>query len=208
MPSKPGDLGRIRCVLPTITLMMHGGGNSNYALELLRLLYGMRHLWTPEWEKKVLSSMLVNPKGGPRGWMPTDMYQENNNYLIKTIHAAKGSNVSWEYLRDQISTNIRTFQHIAGLFEREVDSKYNSTAHKKPSTKADVDRVKDTLQFCGILSASKQDSRPPPPLVVDLQSVGAHKMADGAIARFLKRSERYDAVDIDEVEANEHVVTE
>jgi hypothetical protein len=144
----------------------------------------------------------------PYGWMPTDMYQENNNYLIKTIHAAKGPNTSWEYLRDLISPNIRTFQEIARLFEREVDSKYNSTAHKKPSTKEDVNLVKSTLQFCGILWTSKQDNRPPPALVVDLQSVGAEKMASGAIARFLKKNERYDAVDMDEVEANEHVVGE
>jgi hypothetical protein len=203
-----GDRGRIRCILPTIALMMHGGGNSNYALELLRLLYGMRYAWTPEWEKRVLSSMLVNPKGVSCGWMPTDMYQENNNYLIKTIFAAKGSNMSWEYLRDLISPNIRTFQDIARLFERGVDSKYNSTAHKKPSTKEDVDLVKGALHFCGILWASKRDNRPSPALVVDLQRVGAEKMANGAIGRFLKKNERYDAVDMDEVEANEHVVSE
>lgn len=63
---KDGDCGHIRCVLATIAMMMHGGNNSNYALELLRLLYGMHHAWTPEWEKRVLSSMLVNPKGVPR----------------------------------------------------------------------------------------------------------------------------------------------
>ncbi|KAF9322591.1 hypothetical protein BG006_002260, partial [Podila minutissima] len=205
---KSGDCGCIRCVLPTITLMMHGGGNSNYALELLRLLYGMRHAWTPEWEKRVLSSMLVNPKGIPYGWMPTDMYQENNNYLIKTIFAAKGSNMSWEYLRDQISPNIRTFQDIARLFERGLNSKYNSTAHKKPSTKEDVDQVKSTLKFCGILWTSKRDNRPPPALVADLQRIGAEKMANGAIGRFLKKNECYNAVDMDEVEANENVVRE
>jgi len=205
---KSGDRGRIRCVLPIITLMMHGGGNSNYALELLRLLYGIHHAWTPEWEKRVLSSMLVNPKGVHYGWMPTDMYQENNNYLIKTIFAAKGSNMSWEYLRDQISPNIRTFQDIARLFERGLNSKYNSTTHKKPSTKEDVDQVKSTLKFCGILWTSKQDNRPPPALVVDLQRVGAEKMANGAIGRFLKKNERYNAVDMDEVEANENVVSE
>ncbi|KAF8978249.1 hypothetical protein BGZ52_006222, partial [Haplosporangium bisporale] len=46
---KAGDIGRIKHLLPIITLMMHGGGNTNYALELLRLLYGIRHLWTDEW---------------------------------------------------------------------------------------------------------------------------------------------------------------
>ncbi|KFH63726.1 hypothetical protein MVEG_10419 [Podila verticillata NRRL 6337] len=205
---KAGDRGRIRCVLATIAMMMHGGNNSNYALELLRLLYGMRHAWTPEWETRVLSSMLVNPKGVPRGWMPTDMYQENNNYLIKTIFAAKGSNMSWEYLRDLISPNIRTFQDIARLFERGVDSKYNSTVHKKPSTKSDVEMVKESLQYSGILCASNLDNRPPPALVADLLRVGATKMTEGAISRFLQKNRRYDAVDIDEVEDNEHILNE
>lgn len=100
---KAGDFGRISHLLPIITVMMHGGGNINYSLELLRLLFGIRHLWTEEWTKKVFSSMLVNPKGIPGGWMATDMLQENHNYLIKTIFAAKGSNMTWEYLRDSIS---------------------------------------------------------------------------------------------------------
>lgn len=71
-------------------LMMHGGSNTNYAHELLRLLYGMHHTWMAEWERRVLSSMLVNPKGVTGRWMATDMYQETNNYLLKAIFAAKG----------------------------------------------------------------------------------------------------------------------
>ncbi|KAG0055164.1 hypothetical protein BGZ83_009466 [Gryganskiella cystojenkinii] len=43
-----GDIGGIKHLLPIITLMMHGGGIKNYALELLRLLYGILHLWTDE----------------------------------------------------------------------------------------------------------------------------------------------------------------
>ncbi|KAF9122715.1 hypothetical protein BG015_005486, partial [Linnemannia schmuckeri] len=42
--TKAGDIGRSSHLLPMVTLMMHGGGNTNYALELLRLLYGIRHL--------------------------------------------------------------------------------------------------------------------------------------------------------------------
>lgn len=114
---KSGDIGRIKHVLPIINLMMHGGGNTNYALELLCLLYGIRYLWTDEWATRVLSSMLVNLKGVEGGWIATDMMQENNNYLIKAIFSAKGSNMSWEYLRDSISTNIKTFQSIAQMFE-------------------------------------------------------------------------------------------
>lgn len=205
---KIGDRGRIRGVLPTIAIMMHGGGNHNYALELLRLLYGMRYAWTPQWERRVLSSMLVNPKGIPNGWMPTDMYQENNNYLIKNVHAANGPNVGWEYLREKISPIIRTFQTIRSLFERGVASKFNSSIHKYPSTEQDVGMVSINLKFCGILWDLKEDNRSPPPLVKDLWRVGIDKMNSGAIGRFLIRATRHDAVDLDEVDANEHVISE
>ncbi|KAF9279456.1 hypothetical protein BGZ74_002840, partial [Mortierella antarctica] len=97
--------------------LRHNGGNTNYAIELLQLLYGTCQVWTNEWSMAVLSSMLVNPKGIEGGWMPTNMFQEYLNYLIKTIFSAKGSNMSWEYLWDLISTNIRTFQAFAWMFE-------------------------------------------------------------------------------------------
>ncbi|KAG0011419.1 hypothetical protein BGZ82_003007, partial [Podila clonocystis] len=119
---KAGDIGRIQHILPTITLMMHGGGNTNYAIELLRLLYGTRQVWTDEWSTAVLSSMLVNPKGIEGGWMPTDMFQENLNYLIKTIFSAKGSNMSWESISKMaafygglVNANMDLQQSIFGI---------------------------------------------------------------------------------------------
>jgi hypothetical protein len=182
---KAGDIGRINHLLPIITLMMHGGGNTNYALELLRLLYGIRHLWTDEWTTRVLSSMLVNPKGVSDGWMATDMLQENHNYLIKSIFTSKGSNMTWEYLKDAISTNIRTFQAISRMFEREVGVGSNSAKHKKPSTALDISRVQEYLQDRGVLWGSGPcDQRTP---VVDLQHLGGEKMVGGSIARFLDR---------------------
>lgn len=148
---KAGDIGHIKHLLLFITLMMHGGGNMNYSLELLHLLYGIHYLWTDEWTRRVLSSMLVNPKGGAGGWMASDMLQENHNYLIKTIFAANGSNMSWEYLQDAISTNIKTFQNVARWFEQDVGVSTSSTKHKTSSITLDVDRIKKHLQDGGFL---------------------------------------------------------
>ena len=203
---KAGDIGRIKHVLPFIVIMMHGGGNTNYALELLRLLYGIRHLWTDEWARRVLSSMLVNPKGVAGGWMATDMMQENHNYLIKAIFSAKGSNMSWEYLQDAISANIKTFQVISRMFEREVGIRSNSTRHKKPSTALDISRIQENFQGCGILWTSGECEQGPP--VVDLQRVGEEKMVGGAIERFFDNhtSLRGNAVDIEEAEDLENVI--
>ncbi|KAG0319471.1 hypothetical protein BG000_003864, partial [Podila horticola] len=201
---KTGDIGRIKHLLPAITLMMHGGGNKNYALELLRLLYSIRYLWTDEWTTRVLASMLVNPKGVVDGWMAADMLQENHNYLIKAIFSSKGSNMTWEYLRDSISTNIRTFQGISQMFEREVGVGSNSTQHKKPSTATDVSKVQGYLRVSDILCKSgKYDQRIP---VVDLQRLGGIKMSTVAVTRFLDRQQLENAVDLAEIEALENVV--
>ncbi|KAG0013267.1 hypothetical protein BGZ82_002236, partial [Podila clonocystis] len=200
---KTGDTGRIKHVLPAITLMMHGGGNKNYALELLRFIYGIRYLWTEEWTTRVLASMLVNPKGVVDGWMATDMLQENHNYLIKAIFSSKGSNMTWEYLRDSISTNIRTFQGISRMFEREVGVGSNSTKHKKPSTAKDVSKVQGYLRGRILCTSCQCDQRIP---VVDLQRLGGRKMITGAVGRFLDRQQLENAVDLEEIEALENVV--
>lgn len=73
-----------------------------------------------------------------------------------------------------------------------MDSKYNSTIHKKPSTKSDVEMVKESLQYSGILCASNLDNWPPPALVANLLHVGATKMTEGAISRFLQKKKTGD----------------
>lgn len=205
---KAGDIGRIKHVLPLITLMMHGGGNTNYAPELLRLLYGIRHLWTDEWATRVLSSMLVNPKGTVGGWMPTDMMQENHNYLLKSIFAAKGSNMTWEHLQESISTNIKTFQDISRMFEQEVGVRSNSTKHKKPSYSEDIGMLQENLKGGGILWPFGACPHGPP--AVNLQAVGEEKMVGGSIRKFLdnQTSLMGDAVDIEEAEGLENVLND
>ncbi|KAG0012791.1 hypothetical protein BGZ82_002424, partial [Podila clonocystis] len=179
------------------------GGNTNYARELLRLLYGMRHIWMVEWERRVLSSMLVNPKGIAGRWMATDMYQETNNYLLKAIFAAKGPNMSWEYLRDYVSTNIRAFQEIAQMFERAVGARLHDPAHVRSSSEGDVYKVKNALQESGILTwEPSDDKRALPDLVVDLQCEGGDKMAGGALDKFLtSKIDHNGAAELEETEA-------
>ena len=112
--------------------------------------------------------------------------------------------MTWEYLRDAISTNIRTFQAISWMFEREVGVGSNSTKHKKPSTAPDVSKIRGYLRDSGILCRPGQcDQRMP---VVDLQGLGGDKMAMGSIDRFLDRHQVENAVDAEEIEALEYVI--
>ncbi|KAI9241002.1 MAG: hypothetical protein BYD32DRAFT_105080 [Podila humilis] len=211
---KAGDIGRLRHLLPTITALLHGGGNRNYAIELLRLQYGLRQIWTDEWSKAVLSSMLVNPKGVDGGWMPADMFQENINYLIKAVFAAKGSNLKWDYLRDSVSTNVRTFQTVARMFECQVGVRTNSTKHKKPSALKDIAMIIDSLKNSGILALSVESKEEPPvhctqrPLVNDLSQLGIDAMANGSIKAFLRNEKMKleHAMDLENVLADENIM--
>ncbi|KAK3820637.1 MAG: hypothetical protein J3R72DRAFT_33082 [Linnemannia gamsii] len=148
--------------------------------------------------------MLVNPKGIDGGWMATDMLQENHNYLIKSIFSSKGSNMTWEYLRDAIFTNIRTFQAISWMFEQEVGVGSSSTKHKKPSTASDISKVQRYLRDNGILCKSGQCDQGSP--VVDLQGLGEHKMIGGSVLRFLDKHPMGDAVDVEETETLEYML--
>ncbi|KAI1288553.1 hypothetical protein EDD11_009937 [Mortierella claussenii] len=203
---KAGDIGRISHLLPFITLMIHGGGNTNYTLELLRLLYGIRHLWTDEWSTRVLSSMLVNPKGIDGEWMATDTLQENHNYLLKSIFSSKGSNMTWEYLKDAISTNIRTFQAISRMFEREVGVGSSSTKHQTPSTASEISKLHGYLQGNGILWKPKSGKCAQGIPEVDLMGFGGDNMVAGSVARFSERHGLGETVDLEETEALENVI--
>jgi hypothetical protein len=124
-----GDVGRVEKATMEMTIMFQAGGTTNYGNELLRLVYGIRRAWSPQWKKAVMSSWLINTEGKASRWIPADLYQEHNNLLIKTMYAPKGSNKSWETLANKISANVRSFSKIAATMEVEFGSTYNSRFH-------------------------------------------------------------------------------
>ncbi|KAF9307521.1 hypothetical protein BG003_000653 [Podila horticola] len=126
---KMGDVGRIEKVLRVITIMFQAGGTRNYANQLLHVAYGIRRGWGSQFKKAIVRSWLINPKGVEDGWIPADLYQEHNNLLTKTVHFAKGSNMSWSTLSKSISTNIRLFSDIASKIEGEFNISHNSKYH-------------------------------------------------------------------------------
>jgi hypothetical protein len=72
---KEGDVGRIEEILKRITIMLQSGKHSNYALELLRLRFNIQHRWSENRKNAIFSSLLMNTKGLPHRWIPSDMYQ-------------------------------------------------------------------------------------------------------------------------------------
>ncbi|OAQ34975.1 hypothetical protein K457DRAFT_1860583 [Linnemannia elongata AG-77] len=72
---KDGDVGRIEEILKRITIMLQSGKHSHYALELLRLRFNIQHRWSENRKNAIFSSLLMNTKGLPHRWIPSDMYQ-------------------------------------------------------------------------------------------------------------------------------------
>ena len=72
---KQGDVRHVGAILAPITLMFQAGGTKNYANQLLRLAFDIRHTWTEPRTDAIFSSWLVNTTGKAGGWIPLDLYQ-------------------------------------------------------------------------------------------------------------------------------------
>ncbi|KAI7826126.1 hypothetical protein BC939DRAFT_447007 [Gamsiella multidivaricata] len=198
---KVGDVGRILEVIKVITVMFQSKETKNYANELMRLAYGIRHAWSPQWTKAVVSSWLINTNGKASGWIPADLYQEHNNLLTKTIHSGKESNMSWEMLANQISTNIRLFSKIAKTLESEYDITHNSSFHSTLSAERDIQLIQQSLKDHDILGNARPGDCSVP-LVKNLVSEGLEKLIDGRFEKFVEKSvnlggDEQDAVVVD-----------
>ncbi|KAG0340940.1 hypothetical protein BG005_003097, partial [Podila minutissima] len=157
------DIGRIEESLKWITVMLQNGTNNNYALELLHIHCTLHYVWTPEMKGRIMATWLVNTKGKENGWIPTDLYQEHNNRLIKAIYAAKGSNSSWDTLASSISVNIRTFSTIRKQFNECFNRPHNSSHHSTVSAEADIEILLSSLRDSNILGENLDEGDPDSP---------------------------------------------
>lgn len=184
---KAGDISQIQESLKWITVMLQAGSTKNYANELLHIHCGLRYVWTPEMGRAIMASWLVNTKGKKDGWIPSDLYQEHNNLLTKTIYAAKGSNSSWDTLATTISTNIHTFSTIKKQFEKVFNQPCNRSKHSTVSAEKDVEQILLTLHANSILGDDLCADGPSDvhvALADNLFEMGMMKLATGWIAAF------------------------
>ncbi|KAI1285145.1 hypothetical protein EDD11_000936, partial [Mortierella claussenii] len=182
---KAGDIGRIEEVLKWITIIFQAGSTKNYGNELLRLHCEMQYAWDTEAKRAIMSSWLINTSGDKGRWIPADLYQEHNNLLTKVIHAAKGSNASWEMLAEAISTNIYTFSRIAFQLETQYNIPKNKSWHADVSYEADIERILTSLREHKILDLACQLQVQP---VKDLIHDGTMNLNGGRIETFLNNN--------------------
>jgi hypothetical protein len=196
-----GDIGRIEESLKWITIMFQNGTNNNYALELLHIHCAIHYIWTPEMKNRILATWLVNTTGRENGWIPTDMYQEHNNKLIKAVYAAKGSNSSWDTLASSISVNIRTFSVIRKQFDECFNRSHNSGYHSTVSAEADIGMLLSSLRNGNILGEDLEggDHDVEVALDKDLYVIGLNFLSESRIDSFRKAGPVED-IDEDELE--------
>ena len=118
--------------------------------------------------------------GQPDRFIPTDLFQEHNNLLIKTIHSAKGSNASWKYLGDKISTNIFTFKAISAKVLNMFSTSYISGSHTSSSTSADIHKLMESIESHGIFGMERREEYDDVNAVTDLYFEGTKKISESA----------------------------
>ncbi|KAG0256910.1 hypothetical protein BGZ95_005371 [Linnemannia exigua] len=153
---KYGDIKRLQAILKPLTIMMSAGGSPHYALELLRIRYGVRYAWTKLRTEAIFSSMLKNTKGEDDSFIPLDLYQEFNNKLVKECIKRQGSNRSMESLKNVTTPSIRLLDTIATNLEDEFGVLFNSAFHRTTSADNDIRTIIDTLVKHDILSGEER----------------------------------------------------
>jgi hypothetical protein len=183
---KFGDVGRIMEALQPINVMFQAGYTKNYAIELMRIMYGIRHGWSSEMTDAILSSWLVNTKGENNSWLPSDLYQEHNNLLTKTIYSAKGSNMSWQSIAQSISTNIHTFSKVSSQMEAEYSTPYNNHYHSEVNAEMDIRAIQRSLKEHNILGGDPLPTTRAVQPVNDLIKEGFKKLVGGRFTNFIQ----------------------
>lgn len=194
---KAGDIGHIEETIRWLTLLFQSGGTKNYANELLRTHCAIHHSWKDQKSKNILlESMLVNTTGQPNRWIPTDLYQEHNNFLTKAVHAAKGSNLNWMIMKEKISANVRVFQDINHHVEKVFGVVHKGTTHTPADAMADINKIKILCIQAGIFKSNGKPSTKDTPPVNDLLARGLVNITSGTrIADFKKSCHRHGSKD-------------
>ncbi|KAI9241686.1 MAG: hypothetical protein BYD32DRAFT_457684 [Podila humilis] len=190
---KAGDVGHILNVMRMTTIMFQGGNIPNYAKALMRFIAGARHKWHPKKTPAILSTMVVNTRGTENSFIPTDLYQEHNNFLTKAVHAAKAGNMVWGGPTDKSTANIRLYSTITSIFEEEIEMPYTSNHHSSVSAQTDIFKILGNLKSCNILSGNQRETAlDSVPVVTDLFEQGYTHLATGGFERFQGSMETQD----------------
>ncbi|KAJ7869595.1 hypothetical protein B0H14DRAFT_3579250 [Mycena olivaceomarginata] len=127
----------------------------------------------PKLRHAYLMNWLANLSGTLLGFKEMDLLQEHQNFWLKVIYNAKGSNRSWQWL-GMISVSIFALRDVIRRVQLDYKIPHNGKSHTNPSKIEDIRVVRDYLELHKLQSVCPE--RADNDLVVparDLRETGA-----------------------------------
>jgi hypothetical protein len=104
-----GDSGRIVKQLQMLTIMFHGGQQSNYVIESLEWSAGMLKTWSDDLKQVWLNHCVVNLSGREGKWIEMDRFHEQLVCYIKQVYNPWGTPASDRFQREVIARLMMIF---------------------------------------------------------------------------------------------------
>ncbi|KAH9484819.1 hypothetical protein JR316_0001721 [Psilocybe cubensis] len=142
---KKGDVGVVLDLCTHLMLAFRGTGKTpKYAdalfgivMRLKKMNSTLRDAWLNNW--------LANLSGKVDGFKEMDLLQEHQNFWLKIIYSAKGSNRSWQWL-SMVSVCIFALRDVMRRMHKEYSTPFNSISHTTPTTATDIATLRTHLE--------------------------------------------------------------
>ncbi|KAJ7860242.1 hypothetical protein B0H14DRAFT_2350714, partial [Mycena olivaceomarginata] len=142
---KRGDIGAVLCVISHWMVMFRGTGRMpKYADAVFHVITELKSMH-PKLRCAYLMNWLANLTGKLLGFKEMDLLQEHQNFWLKIIYNAKGSNRTWAWL-GMISVSIFALRDVIRRVQLDYKIPFNGKSHTNPSTATDVQRIRDHLE--------------------------------------------------------------
>ncbi|KAF8812627.1 hypothetical protein BYT27DRAFT_7220796 [Phlegmacium glaucopus] len=129
------DVGLMEAMLPHLLFRFIGGGNGNYAGEILDD-FVRHHCW------------LINTTGKRDQHVPNDKAQEMNIKDIKVTYRSEGPNIKWEFSK-KLHPAIHAIRNVSKHIENEFGTDTRGTKHTVPKRELDVKRLQQSYHAAG-----------------------------------------------------------
>ncbi|KAI0772179.1 hypothetical protein BC629DRAFT_1529829 [Irpex lacteus] len=171
---KAGDSGRIALSMKVLVRYYRGSGRTKYAYEYLMSVHNQTCVWPKPLRGIVFDNWVVNLTGHDNSFVPLDLLQEHQNFWIKRIYSAQGSNASWEWLQ-AISPCINTLRQLVSQFHNTLGS-HQGSKHTTPDLTEDISDLMKSLSthevYTRQVSRTNKDSTGKANVVRDIMTNG------------------------------------
>ncbi|KAF8251455.1 hypothetical protein K440DRAFT_637979 [Wilcoxina mikolae CBS 423.85] len=130
--------GRVVKQMQMLTVMFHGGHQSNYATECLGWSVDMLKTWSDDLQQVWLNHCIVNLSGCEGKWIEMDRFNEQLVNNIKAIYNPRGTPASDCFQREVIARLIILFRRVKLAMANIVGATDYSSQHSEVSANADI----------------------------------------------------------------------